>query len=731
MADEINEVIAEESKKQTMPIIGEITEMAIGMITKKFPSLAKTLGASIDGAVEKSSDFFSELFTTNAEEFGEELRRKIEKFGGEAAGMLLKVGGAVYTGIDEAAAKSDVKGTLSNIQKSATDFITQNPVQLGLFLGEAGISERMESLMDKPIIKSMIAMESRIKDISGGFIGSIAGMRGSFSEMTVDANTMSQSIGASINEVGKAMKELGVTQGTSKQAMDAYLKTGLGVGELNKLEIGTHGTKEALTGLSAALAVAKATGMSVDEVTSSMSKQMKTLGVEGENVAKVFSTIKATQEGTRLSFESTHNSLISGAMSLKYYGTNAESLSGIFKTLNEGLGKGKEALTGELFQSALGGLTGMDFSKKAFISSTTQMGQGRDVVGAGLQYEQNIEEGKIDELMSAFKETLVKYGGSGEVLTRKEALDTGKTTEYLQQRQIGAQFLGISDPGQWEAFAKSLKGEGRKAEEFIGAGRRDEGRTFAEEGRTTFAIEEGVLGSAVNRAKGEAINALGNFTSSFVENSKQISDAVGKFQTELVKDFEGGLMRKLVKSGAVHEEVTAETADSGERVSRKSLEGAASYQDRGILNPAMQETKLAYGQKGMENLGDIMPTVSGIKTLPAADYQLGQGMKFNFDKDLGVTDNMAQFNTINTRNKFDTEGIVSQTKQAASNFLPAINEEIKEAALKKAIDVVGNLTLKIKLDTDGSVRLVTEDALNEFKITLKNDKEDSIRNSVN
>ena len=136
------------------------------------------------------------------------------------------------------------------------------------------------------------------------------------------------------------------------------------------------------------------------------------------------------------------------------------------------LGKVSEALNGttvgirgqvEIVKALENNLGLLALPMKSFIALSAGMRGPGGMVGAGLQVEKMLQEGKIGDVVQMMQDALTKRTGTNKVMTLAEATEQpGREREFLIQRQLLSQMSGQSDTGMlnrmMEAMSKTQLG---------------------------------------------------------------------------------------------------------------------------------------------------------------------------------------------------------------------------------------------------------------------------------
>ena len=232
--------------------------------------------------------------------------------------------------------------------------------------------------------------------------------------------------------------------------MDAMKTLKCGMGEL----------KSSLNATNVAILTGAANNMDAGKAAGWMATSMTKLGASSETAALSMGKIGWAAKDSGLGFETVGDAIMQSADSLKMFGGTVNSVTPLYKSFAASLaGTGKQGLTPELLQSFVGGLRQMSLGARALMGMQMPGMAGKGALGAGLEMEAAMEDKtgagmkKITESITA---TLKNFGG-GKILTREEARQTGQEQQFLQQRGIIQQQLGISDVGTANKMMEALQ----------------------------------------------------------------------------------------------------------------------------------------------------------------------------------------------------------------------------------------------------------------------------------
>ena len=280
-----------------------------------------------------------------------------------------------------------------------------------------------------------------------------------FGESFVDAEKSAEGFNVSLS------KTISSTKATAQEVLetrDAF-KNAFSAREtfdaITSLQTGITGVKSAIDVTNVALTVAKATGTGHTEVAKMMADAHLELGATIEESALAMAHISDAAKDSGLHFKNVGENIVGAAKSLKYYGTSIESVSPLFKSFNQSMkGIGREGLTPELLTKFVNGIKGMTLSTRALLGLSAPGGMARGgILGGGLKMEEAVAKGDFGAIAKSISETMKRYAGGGEVLTRQEAVEQGRERDYIIQRQILGKLTGIADPAEANMMMQALK----------------------------------------------------------------------------------------------------------------------------------------------------------------------------------------------------------------------------------------------------------------------------------
>lgn len=323
--------------------------------------------------------------------------------------------------------------------------------------------------------------------------------------------------------------------------------------------IGAVGTSLDLT--TTAMLISKATGSSNAAITEAMSTAHLRLGMDIEETAAAFGHLRDAAKGSGLEFDGVMKSVMSGASALEFYGAKVETITPLFKRFNESLsGIGKEGLTGDLLNTFIDGLKGMEFGARSLLSLSAPGGASRGAIGGGLAMEAALETGEgMDTIVASLEDTLKKYSGQ-DILTRKDAMgDPNLEKAYMVQRQTLQSLTKISDVGKLDEVMRMMQG---------GAGGGADAQASLKELLSAGAATADATTTGLEKAQ--------------LDELQSIYKQGGELVDILKKRFAGTEMQAIFKSIDVNFQKAAQNGQGGQTVILESLKDIMSKKEKAI-----------------------------------------------------------------------------------------------------------------------------------------------------
>lgn len=405
----------------------------------------------------------------------------------DATKFLLKQTVALQEGVqgvaksyETAAGKSD--DMMSRLSRQMGDFIgTLNGVKAAEFLeplikiipetitgmgelgkaakeaGEAG-GAMMSELAKSPAISALKMLKLPVE-----YTTAVSGLNATYNAMNNEIIKMAAGQGnfnsVLLDSTGmfKEMNDLYV--GTIAQAKEQADATGNSISKIMEMRKALSsipkaldegisvGASKVVDQISAASMTAAAFGQDQSKVISDLTSMYNKFGISGDDAFKSLTNIYEKAGDSRLRFEGFSSSVMAVAEKFKMLGDNTLSATNLVKSFDNAFRDSKlspEAMT-EVINRMASGIEKMDLAKLSFVSSQTG---GPGGLAGGIQMEQALAEGRIDEVLRRTMEAMQAQFG-GPVVTRKEAAETPELAgEYYKQVQYLTEVAGIAGSRQ-------------------------------------------------------------------------------------------------------------------------------------------------------------------------------------------------------------------------------------------------------------------------------------------
>lgn len=217
---------------------------------------------------------------------------------------------------------------------------------------------------------------------------------------------------------------------------------------------------EQVSGLSAVFAIATATGLGFEGTTAAIEDMTRSLDIDPNKIQTSFEVIMRAAANSGLSIKEMTSNVRTSAEGFKYYGDNVNASAAELRKFAVALGPGRANLAQELFGKMSQHIAGMSSGMKAFIGMTSDLGKGGGALESMLNVEEAMASGEgLDDIRQAITSKIEDLTGAG-IMTRREALDTGQSQQYVMQRELIKQFLGVSGDAQADVMAEILQKQG-------------------------------------------------------------------------------------------------------------------------------------------------------------------------------------------------------------------------------------------------------------------------------
>jgi hypothetical protein len=249
----------------------------------------------------------------------------------------------------------------------------------------------------------------------------------------------------SLNDMNKSLKFLGP---------DAITPVIKGLSDI------TGTIEEGLTPMSTFTTVARGLGFSTVESANMADEAFAKFGQSPLDAARSLGVMAeaANQAGVRQDVAS--KAIVESSSSLGIFGQKSDAAAGVWTTFMRTL-KDNVPLSqaNSMVRSLTDGLANMRISERSFMAAMSGVMPGMTALGGGLKMELAMRTpGGLEKNMQALTDTLAKFGG-GQIITIEQAAENPQMQAQFQiQRQMLAQFTGISDQQQQNRILEVLQG---------------------------------------------------------------------------------------------------------------------------------------------------------------------------------------------------------------------------------------------------------------------------------
>lgn len=619
--------------EQIKQILSQIYEIGQRIVTKgaegaqAFASL-DSAGGKVSSTI-KDMDVKADAFFKRLTEGAVDAEDVLQKLGETTLGLDLKL---INVG-ELKSQTADAFRALSNSVRSGSVEINKLIANNRINLAEAVVFDFTGDML-RGILKSsgLSELESKLTEPIQKIGPAIAQMAGGSESGLLNTGKYIELIEESLVNVARSAQETGISVEASRAEFSNLAQAGLTVEEILKgmgQTIDSEG--KSMDGLTAAMRISSATGLGMAKVGEYVRQNIRQLGRSATDTGNIFAALSLAQQKTKLSMSEVSKTVMDSATTTRFYGTNVESLAATFNSFISSVGEGRQELGKELFTNSIAQIEKMNFGMKAFLGMQSGIGKGGGAIGAGLEVEQALSEGRTGEIFESIRQQLEKFGG-GQVLTRKEAIDTGQQTQYLMQRQLLSTITNEGDAGKLEAMMGIIqRREIERAPEIFGQGAIEKRKAgMLETGQTRMDLETGVGAQAVNRLMAKQAEAIGKMVSTYGGAANSIRDVTN----DLVDQFRKigtGLIGAIAPSAAPVDAqglpVDRELRDSIQSGAESEIEST----DRGTSRTTrhfVASQSMPFATRGFLQEGDAglqIPSrqqVSGAPSLFQSKYQL-------------------------------------------------------------------------------------------------------------
>lgn len=732
MADDIEQLKTE---------IAQVLEMFKTTMKNVVAEVSGATGSTIDGALDAAGQKARDVARDTVQEF-QNIGPALDGIFGSAFSQAFGANwqNSVRSGLDfvrqhfsasnlalnfdTEALGADLEGVFGRIGQFASD--PANAIDLTAVLGAEVAGHAIQTFLSP-----MDRLERRVMGFQSGTVDLFAGFSDSASSAARTVEDMDQRVTTFYTSVTNAGIATRLGADEARSALEALGRAGVDIRQFLDLRIETGNSVGEVNGLAAAMKLARGAGLDFGEVGGIITQGMRTFGLEGENAIRLFGTLKAAQDGTNLSFRDVASTVMEGASTLRFFGTNVDSVAAVYQSFVRTLGEGREALAGTLFQNVVSGLAQMNTGFRAFLGMTGEVGGGGagGAVGGALRVEQALAEGNIEGIIGDLQHTMERFTGT-QLLTREKAIGTGQEQQFFMQREILRQALGIGDLEQATNIMNMLAQGMQVGVAEIQRKAPGELQGVMDEGEAAINRQVGSVQRLANVIDSVGVNAMGRMSGSI----SKLSEVTGQFA-----DNAGTQLLKFFRTmGAEPSTGSTETLTEEERTRRMEQAAAATSAlpggigaAFGTMNAAGQADVLGgvglFGQQGERGGLSVFgrtPQAAGAQVIGGVEV-FGQAAEkahstfFNgfVDKfDLAGTTardrlNEAIMPLIEMRNRADA----AQGAQASRATRQAGDTNVQTAKVMLDND---EITLKIAIDADDAninIRPYIDQAGNEAK----------------
>lgn len=338
-------------------------------------------------------------------------------------------------------------------------------------VGIEALEKSVEKITESKPLKIIAQIEAKtMQDVTSTF-DNFKGTWLAGADKIKDANgvitTSTMSTAIATETYAKSLNELRQNFGLTRQSSDGLGQSvgaaGISIGELDKLAAKTVDTTGKVAGemkgLSAIYTAAASTGLDTGDAVNYISTMLKELNVSSEDAVQNIEMFSRTASGTKLPIGEVSKAIMEQSSQFSMFGNNINSASGLFRAFTQTLGEGERALAKPLFNTVMNGIKNMDTGLRAFLGLTTSIGTGGGgAIGGALEVEEALSKGTgIEKVMEGITETIERMTGAP-VMTRQEAISTGRQQEYFMQRQMVQQQLKVGSPEEADRIMKMMQG---------------------------------------------------------------------------------------------------------------------------------------------------------------------------------------------------------------------------------------------------------------------------------
>lgn len=387
----------------------------------------------------------------------------------------------------------------------------------------AGVNRMVSPLevLDRRFLAPLVASRRSIAD----------GLKGLTNTFSTDGGALRTSIDEVSEQSVDAVGNLGISfANASKNTTEAMRAFG-DIDFLQGISLSDSSEKATrnLSGTSAMMMIAAGSGLEFSSAISHADKMLTSLNISGDDVANRFAQITRAAADTKIPISEFSSTVINASDAFKLYGDNVSESSALLEQLADGLGPGRVGLSQDLFRGIVSGISQMNDGMKAFIGMTGSLNSGGAIEGI-LAVEEALASGEgLGEIIADAQAQIEQLSGA-EIMTRQQAIETGRETEYYVQRQLMDQMIGVGGQ-QAELFAQAVQGRDLgSAGDILRAstGMTSESALLAE-GERRLGEEITPAQRAINVAQGAVEYASVNAAEAIADGSQAMASALSSY----------------------------------------------------------------------------------------------------------------------------------------------------------------------------------------------------------
>ena len=218
------------------------------------------------------------------------------------------------------------------------------------------------------------------------------------------------------------------------------------------------GNPKAFTSMQLISQAARGIGTSFNEGLAIAGSAMGDFGMDGEKAASRIALIGKASKDLKMPLKEVKGLLTSLDDTFKFWGSQMESSINVLGRISSALKDSGVGFKGqiELTKDLVAGLGNLDFGMKSFIAMSSGMRGAGGALGAGLQVEKLMQEGKMDEVVAMMQKTLEQKTG-GRAISLNEATSTpGMERQFMVQREMLKSMSGITDTGKLNRLLEAM-----------------------------------------------------------------------------------------------------------------------------------------------------------------------------------------------------------------------------------------------------------------------------------